>query len=78
MCTIVHNTLEQCDKLADLTRPPELDELTSLYKRLWEEKITDNIRVVNENETEIEAIQILLDKPSNWCTKALVELNNKG
>ncbi len=51
MGTIVHDTLEQCYKLAGLGRAPELDELTTIFDRLWKEKYTENIRIVNENET---------------------------
>lgn len=34
-------------------------------------------KFIKENETQIEAISILLNKPANWNTKALNELKNK-
>ncbi len=51
MGTMVHETLEKCFHLVKVDKTPSLDDLENLYRRLWEEKLPENLNIVRKEMT---------------------------
>jgi len=51
MGKMVHETLEECHRLASFDRPLSESELLSVYERIWTEKLPANLKIVKENLT---------------------------